>query len=51
MTLTIHILSYVIFVGNTYYAIATFGTKIGSGKMLLGSQKTKLVTPCCHKIE
>jgi hypothetical protein len=46
--LTIHILSYDIFVGNTYYAIATFGTKIGSGEMLLGSQKTELVTPCCH---
>jgi hypothetical protein len=46
--LTIHILSYDIFVGNTYYAIATFGTKIGSGETLLGSQKTELVTPCCH---
>ena len=37
-----------IFVGNTYYAIPTFGTKIGSGQMSVNSWKTELVTPCCH---
>jgi len=37
-----------IFVGNTYYAIAIFGMKIGSGQTSVKSWKNELVTPCCH---